>query len=69
MALYNRFWPMWRISMKLREFRTITEHDFPGIRRDCHWGRACGRDLAARTIKGGLRTAIVESELVGGECS
>lgn len=28
-----------------------------------------GENVAARTVKGGLRTAIVESELVGGECS
>ncbi len=28
-----------------------------------------GENLAGRTAKGGLRTAIVESELVGGECS
>ena len=26
-----------------------------------------GENVAARTVKGGLRTAIVESELVGGE--
>ena len=28
-----------------------------------------GENVAARTVKGGLRTAVVESELVGGECS
>jgi dihydrolipoamide dehydrogenase len=28
-----------------------------------------GENLAARTVRGGLATVIVESELVGGECS
>src|SRR5437868_5706097 len=28
-----------------------------------------GENVAARTVRGGLSTVIVESELVGGECS
>src|SRR5690625_458183 len=32
-------------------------------------GGAVGEDLADRAVQGGLSAAIVESELVGGECS
>ena len=32
-------------------------------------GGAAGENVAGRTAQGGLKTAVVESALVGGECS
>ena len=43
---------------------TTTEYDLIVI-----GAGAIGENVADRAVQGGLRTALIESELVGGECS